>query len=527
MQTKRKSASRGRVESKVRPISANVDRLTKTLEIKLSSPAVSAEFDLHAGLADVLRDVGMAAADSGGRLSFYGQDPVIPSPHRFGTMAAIGLAAKSVAAAAVWRARTGEGQDIHIDVRKALRRFAGFFERKWETLNGRAPEGGAGADNPFFNLFVSHFFFETRDARHVVALNIYPGVGARALNFLKCSPSVESIQNAIRQWRADELETAAAEAGLVLATVRTNEEFRKERQYIDALSTMPLISVEKIADSEPVPFTKDAKNPLDGIRALGMGHVIAGAGIGRDLAMYGADVLNIWRPDGTEVEGFALDVQVGMRSTILDKSAEDRAIFDRLLKNADIFFANKRPGYLERNGLGAEELSKKKPGLIHTTVVLHGEKGPWANRPGFDEIGAAVTGVFCIEGTPTRPKQPVIIPICDNVVGWLGTVGTLAALRRRAIEGGSYRVVVSLTRTVLWLLSLGIFDKAYAQATAGSSDEHLYVAPDLFTAGTPLGTYQGMTDQVVMSRTREAYRTVLVPRGSSKPEWLQPGGRHQ
>ena len=108
----------------------------------------------------------------------------------------------------------------------------------------------------------------------------------------------------------------------------------------------------------------------------------------------------------------------------------------------------------------------------------------------------------------------------DNVVGWLGTTGILAALRRRAIEGGSYRVVVSLTRTVLWLLSLGIFDKAYAKATAGSTDEHKYIAPDLFTAETPLGTYQGMTDQIVMSRTPGAFRTVLVPRGSSKPEWL-------
>jgi hypothetical protein len=96
----------------------------------------------------------------------------------------------------------------------------------------------------------------------------------------------------------------------------------------------------------------------------------------------------------------------------------------------------------------------------------------------------------------------------------------LAALRRRAIEGGSYRVVVLLTRTVLWLLSLGIFDKAYAQATAGSNEQHSYVAPDLFTAETPLGTYQGMTDQVRMSRTPGSFSTVLVPRGSSKPEWF-------
>jgi crotonobetainyl-CoA:carnitine CoA-transferase CaiB-like acyl-CoA transferase len=53
-----------------------------------------------------------------------------------------------------------------------------------------------------------------------------------------------------------------------------------------------------------------------------------------------------------------------------------------------------------------------------------------------------------------------IVPICDNVVAWLGTTGILAAMRRRAVEGGSYRVMISLTRVVLWLLSLGIFDKA-------------------------------------------------------------------
>ena len=202
--------------------------------------------------------------------------------------------------------------------------------------------------------------------------------------------------------------------------VRTTDEFLNEPQYTEVLSTMPLITVEKIGESEPMPFTKDGQNPLDGIRAFGMGHVIAGGAIGRDLAMYGADVLNIWRPNATELEAFAWDVQVGMRSTILDSSNEDRAKFDNLLKDADVFFANKRPGYLERNGLTAEELCAKKPGLIHAKVILHGDTGPWSNRPGFDEIGAAVSGVFCIEGSPALPKSPVIVPICDNVVGWLG-----------------------------------------------------------------------------------------------------------
>ena len=495
------------------------DRLTETLKSKLSNPATSPDFDLPSATNDVLKDVGLTTADIGGTLTFSGSDPILPSPIRFGTMAAVGMAARSVALAALWKEATGEGQDISLDVRKALRRFAGFFEGKWETINGRGPSPGGYAFSPFFEF---PFFRQTRDGRHVVALDFYPAVFVRTLNFLGCSPNKESINNAVRKWDAIELENAAAEKGLVLAMVRTNEEFRREPQYKEFLSKMPLITVEKIGESEPVPLKANGAHlPLAGVRAFGMGHVIAGAALGRDMSLYGADVLNIWRPHDSEIESFTWDVQVGMRSTVLDDSKEDRQKFNQLLKSADVFFANKRPGFLKKHGLDAETLSAQRPGLIHASVVLHGEQGPWANRPGFDEIGATVSGLFAIEGSLSEPKEPPIVPICDNVVAWLGTTGILTALRRRAIEGGSYRVTVSLTRVVLWMLSLGIFDKAYAKATAGSADEHSYSTPDLFTAETPMGTYQGMTDQVVLSRTPGAFRTVLVPRGSSKPEWLK------
>jgi crotonobetainyl-CoA:carnitine CoA-transferase CaiB-like acyl-CoA transferase len=495
------------------------DRLTETLGEKLNHPATSPDFDLHAETNEVLKDIGLTTADSGGKLTFFGSDPILPSSIRFGTMSAIGLAARSIALAALWKQTTGDGQDISVDVRKALRRFCGFFEEKWETINGRPPSPGGYAVSPFLNM--KSFFRETRDGRHVLALDIYPQLLVNTLNFLDCSPSTESINNAIRKWNAVELEDAAADKGLVLAMVRTNEEFRREPQYTNVLSKMPLITVEKIGESDPVPLNANRDNlPLAGIRALGMGHVIAGAALGRDMALYGADVLNIWRPRDSEIESFFWDVQVGMRSTVLDDSKEDRARLNQLLKGADVFFANKRPGFLKKHELDAESLSAQRPGLIHATVVLHGEKGPWSNRPGFDEIGAAVSGLFAIEGSPSQPKQPPIVPICDNVVAWLGSTGILEALRRRAIDGGSYRVTVSLTRVVLWLLSLGIFDKAYAKATAGSTDEHTYSTPDLFTAETPMGTYQGMTDQIVLSRTPGAFRTVMVPRGSSKPEWL-------
>jgi crotonobetainyl-CoA:carnitine CoA-transferase CaiB-like acyl-CoA transferase len=323
------------------------------------------------------------------------------------------------------------------------------------------------------------------------------------------------------QWRAIELETAAAEVGLPFWMLRTTEEFMQELQYTGVLSKEPLIRLEKIGESDPVSFQPGGKTPLDGVRALGMGHVIAGSGIGRDLALFGADVLNIWQPLDWELDLFYQTSHVGMRSSILDLHENtDLEKFNQLMTDADVFFSNRRPGYQERYGLSADELCTKHPGLIHAKVTLCGETGPWSNRTGYDEVAGAIAGVFALEGTPENPRLTPIKIVCDYIVGWFASVGIMSALRRRAVEGGSYRIVVSLTGVTLWLLSLGIFDKKYAQTTAGSSDEHTYVAPDLFTAETPLGLYQGMTEQMVMSKMPGSFRTVLVPRGSSKPEWL-------
>src|ERR1700675_1403990 len=293
------------------------DLLTETLQSKLANPERSSNFDLHGAVNQVLNDVGLATADTGGKLTFYGSGPILQSPLRFGTIAAIALPTRSVAVAALWRQATGEGQNISVDVRKALRRFCGFFDCKWETVNGRPPSPGGYAVSPFLKMGDA-FFRETRDGRRVVALDIYPQLLVRTLDFLRCSPSTESINKAILNWDAVELEQAAAAEGLVLAMVRTNEEFRREPQYAQVLSRMPLVTVEKIGESDPVPLKASGNLPLAGVCALGMGHVIAGAGMGRDMALYGAGVLNIWRPRDSEIEAFCWDGEVGMRSTMLD-----------------------------------------------------------------------------------------------------------------------------------------------------------------------------------------------------------------
>src|SRR2546423_3657936 len=99
------------------------DLLTETLQSKLANPERSSDFDLHGAVNQVLNDVGLSTSDTGGELAFYGSDPILQSPLRFGTMAAIGLAARRVAVAALLRQATREGQDISGGGRKALPRF--------------------------------------------------------------------------------------------------------------------------------------------------------------------------------------------------------------------------------------------------------------------------------------------------------------------------------------------------------------------------------------------------------------------
>src|SRR5262249_31151155 len=153
----------------------------------------------------------------------------------------------------LWRQRSGEGQDISVDVRKAVRRFAGFMDLKWELINGRPPA----LDDPLNGFVSPNLFRQTRDGRHVAAINIYPGLATRAFALLRSGSSPEAINHAILQWNAIDLENAAVEAGLPIAMVRTFDEFRTEQQYTDVLTKMPLISIEKIGDSAPVPFKPD------------------------------------------------------------------------------------------------------------------------------------------------------------------------------------------------------------------------------------------------------------------------------
>jgi crotonobetainyl-CoA:carnitine CoA-transferase CaiB-like acyl-CoA transferase len=467
-------------------------------------------------LADLLSEVGLEPEASGGAVTFAGRDPIVGSPLPFATMAAVALMAKAVSVAALWRFRGGQGQDLSVNLGKALHRLCPFYDKKWELLNGYAPGNPADPKNPFMPTNM----YRTRDNRRILFMNIYPGSRSAALAFLGCNDDPTAIGSVIRKWDAFDLEEQANRAGLQATVVRSAQEFLDTEQC-RYLEDLPLVDIEKIADSDPEPFAPRPETPLGGVRALGFSHVIAGPGLGRALAYHGADVLNLWTPNDFEMDFNYYSAHVGMRSAILDFGRRDEmARFRRLVGGADIFFANRRPGLLAALGITSSELVRLRPGIVQVDFSIYGAVGPWANRIGFDHTAGGVSGVLALEGSVEEPKLPEIFVVNDYISSWIGMVGAIAALRRRATEGGSYRVRVSLARVSLWLLQMGIFDKSYASDVAGRAGDHAYSDPDLFAAETPCGYYQGVTDQVVMSGTPGFFAVPLVPRGASRAEWL-------
>jgi uncharacterized protein YhfF len=156
-------------------------------------------------LADVLREVGLEPRSSGGAVTFTGRDPIISSPLPFATMAAVALMAKAVSVAALWRVRGGQGQDLSINLGKALHRLCPFYDKKWELLNGYAPGNPADPKNPFMPTNM----YRTRDNRRILFMNIYPGSRSAALAFLGCNDDPTAIGSVIRKWDAFDLEEQA------------------------------------------------------------------------------------------------------------------------------------------------------------------------------------------------------------------------------------------------------------------------------------------------------------------------------
>jgi crotonobetainyl-CoA:carnitine CoA-transferase CaiB-like acyl-CoA transferase len=451
---------------------------------------------------------------------------------------AIPAMAAGIGAAAIWKERTGVGQDAKIDLREAIynvnpaiaiimqkKRAFGLFDPDDpipETFTFVPTINGLWYQAPLiFDTPLSFAVLPTKDDRWVTPTIIYPHHMYGFLTVINAPPDSESIARAVKQWNGKELDDAAADKGYVMGLHRTAEEWAQhpEGQH---LAKIPVIEITKINDTDPIPFKPNPVQPLSGIKALSCSHVIASSVAARTLAEYGAEVLHIARDQAFEHEIFITDCTVGMRSSCVDlKKPNQKQAFSELIPQADVFIEGFRGGAMETLGFGVKEVATKKPGIIYLTIRCYSWDGPWWNRPGFDMEALTVSGFTIAEAGGAighKPSFPSTMVLNDFIAGYMGAAGVIAALRRRAKEGGSYHVRISLTRAAMWFMSLGSFPNT--TDFNPHDPEHRMIEPETIKGQTPYGEVHRLAPQVKLSKTPSRWRSPLVVvRGSDRPVW--------
>ena len=187
--------------------------------------------------------------------------------------------------------------------------------------------------------------------------------------------------------------------------------------------------------------------PLDGVRVLELGSLIAGPFCGRILADFGAEVLKIEPPGtGDPLRTWSLVTEHGSlwaltqsrnkQSMTVDlRSAEGREIVRRLALESQVVIENFRPGRMEEWGLGFEELAKENPALVMVRISGFGQTGPYSHRPGFGNVAESMGGIRYITGWPDRPPLRVGLSIGDSIAALYAVIGTMMALRQAERTG--------------------------------------------------------------------------------------------
>lgn len=281
-----------------------------------------------------------------------------------------------------------------------------------------------------------------------------------------------------------------------------------------AVAPLPLFEIRRIDASPPEPLPR-ASAPLDGVRVLDLTRVIAGPVAGRKLAQHGADVLRIVPPHLTDLGGHEADTGAGKLTALLD--LRDRANVERLralAREADVVSQGYRPGTLAARGFGPEALAAERPGIIFVTLSAWSHEGLWRNRRGFDSLVQSTSGIVDTSGEKPRPLPAQVL---DHVTGYLMAFGAMVALARRAREGGSYLVRVSLAQTEEWLHRLGQLEGIDPRSLPDVTIDD--VADLLVETETPFGRVRHVRPVVEMSETPPAWRRPAAPAGTHPPEW--------
>jgi crotonobetainyl-CoA:carnitine CoA-transferase CaiB-like acyl-CoA transferase len=467
----------------------------------------------QAALRSILTTVGLPAARAEAVRFTGGADPILPTPFRIAAAGAATIAATGIAAADLWRLRGGGEQEIAVDLRHAT---ASLRSGTYMKLG----DGPLAAE------------------RHSI-MGVYPAKGGRwsylhcnfpnhraaALSVLGVEEDRAAVARAVARWDALELEEAIIAAGGAGGMVRSASEWAAHPQAA-AIAALPLMEVIRIGDApaEPLP---DGDRPLSGIRVLDLTRVLAGPTGARALAEHGADVLKITAAHLPNLGYQEWDTGHGKLSAQLDlRRAEDVATLRALAAEADVFSQGYRPGALAARGFAPEDLARLRPGIVCVSLSAFGHAGPWAARRGFDTVVQTVSGITTRQAAvvPGRTPGPQFYPVSaiDYCTGYLMAFGAMLALARRAREGGSWLVRISLAQVGKWLVDLG---EVAAEAARGAAEE--FTAAELeswsMVSQTPSGPLKHLRPVVRLSATPARWARPSVPLGHHPPAWPARG----
>ncbi|WP_420133718.1 CoA transferase [Rhodopseudomonas sp.] len=442
------------------------------------------------------------------RVTLSGDEPQLPSSFRVDAAAQVSIAASALAAAEIWTMRSGQAQDVSVDMRNAA---VECRSERYLRKDGEPPP-------PMWDPIAG--VYQVKGGRYVRLHTNFPHHRDAVCKVLNCDATREAVQAALLQWDGEAFETAAYAAGGVVALMRSRDEWQALPQAA-ALAALPLVEITRIGEAAPKPWPVGDR-PLAGLRVLDLSRVIAGPVAGRTLAAHGADVMLVSSPKLPSIPWLVIDTGRGKLSSYADLTTpEGHAALRELLSEADIFSQGYRPRSLAALGFSPDEAAAINPGIVYVSLAAYGRSGPWAERRGFDSLVQCATGFNAAEGQAAGVAGPKELPmqILDHATGYLMAFGAMIAKARQAREGGSWHVQVSLARTGQWLWEMGRL--ADGLATPEISAEA--AAPFRAEMPSGFGTLTAVKHAAQLSATPAFWARPAVPLGSDPAQWPTRG----
>jgi crotonobetainyl-CoA:carnitine CoA-transferase CaiB-like acyl-CoA transferase len=430
-----------------------------------------------------------------------GGDPVFITPWRVAHAGSAALGAIGLAISDLWRLRTGKPQSVTIDRHAAT---ASLRSNTYVLQNGKQPRS--------WDPLAGHY--PTRDGRTMFLHTNHPHHRAGALRIAGATAETrEALAEAVAQWDGLAIEEAIAAGGCVGGLVRSRDEWN-DHPHGKAVARLPLLDIVKIGEAPAQPLPKGDR-PLSGVRVFDLTRVLAGPTSGRVLAENGADVLHVAAPHLPYQNEILMDTGHGKRCAWVDLTQPAGVeTMTALLREADVFTQGYRPGTLAARGFSPEQVAALRPGIVCVSICAYGHEGPWSSRRGFDSIVQNVTGLAATQGTLDKPRN-LPVQALDYIAGYLAALGAMVGLARRAEQGGSWLVRVSLVQVAHWLANLGTVAPGQGMAELPEAELARY----LMESDSPFGRLRHLKPVVQLSETPPYYAKPPEPLGTSPARW--------